>query len=314
MERIQFERLKTQLAVASAGQILELDDVIQRLAARQFTAMALARRTRQTRRARTCPHCRGNTTVLHGKDQNGRQRFKCRDCRRTYNIMTGTPMARARKPEKWVTYLGCMSEHMSVRKIVASGIGVHQVTAWRWRQRFLQASVNDNAPVLTGVVEAGETVFARSFKGSRGCRGATKRRRPHEPVPVLAAMDSGSGVFEAILTPLTGIEVALQGRIAAGSVLCSDGNTAYLRVAATAGAEHYGVSVSPAVNSVPTWIPTSGRLGLGRVKHHHHRLRHLINERCRGVATKYLDRYLGWHRAMIRPGFEGKMLLGRALA
>ncbi len=57
-----------------------------------------------------------------------------------------------------------------------------------------------------------------------------------------------------------------------------------------------------------------GKLGLGRVNAHHGRLKLFINGRCRGVATKYLGNYLGWHRAMRRDGFEGKVFLDRALA
>jgi transposase len=46
-------------------------------------------------------------SYLHGKDKNDRQRFRCRttECRRTFNILTGTPMARAQKPKKWGRYL-----------------------------------------------------------------------------------------------------------------------------------------------------------------------------------------------------------------
>ncbi|WP_157034019.1 hypothetical protein [Belnapia moabensis] len=40
----------------------------------------------------------------------------------------------------------------------------------------------------------------------------------------------------------------------------------------------------------------------------------LVNGRCRGVTTRYLGNYLGWHRAMLRTGFTGKALLDRALA
>lgn len=311
MERAQFERLRTEVAAASGGQVLELEDVIQCISARRFTEMALARRTRKTRCARRCPHCQGNNIVLHGMDQNRRQRFKCRDCVRTYNILTGTPMARARKPEKWVRYLGCMTEHMSVRKIVASGIGVHQVTAWRWRHRFLKAAVNDNAPILSGVVEANEAFFPRSFKGSRGWNRRSPNRQGQ--VPVLTAVDSGGDVFEAILMCLTEIEVVLDGRIAAGSVLCSAGNPAYIRVAEAAGAEHYLVVVPATTHPVPIRLRKPGCLGLARVNNHHQRLRYLINELCQGVATKYLDHYLAWHRAMSRSGFEGKTLLNRAL-
>jgi hypothetical protein len=38
------------------------------------------------------------------------------------------------------------------------------------------------------------------------------------------------------------------------------------------------------------------------------------NGQCRGVATRYLGNYLGWHRATLRQGFTGKALLDRALA
>ncbi len=334
MERSQLEQFKAQVAAAPAGQILELEACIQHIIAQQFTEMALARRTNETLRRRTCPHCQGHNIVLHGKDQNGRQRFKCRGCRRTYNIMTGTPMARARMPEKWSQYLACMTQHMSVRKIVASGIGVHQVTAWRWRHRFLRAAANDNASILSGVIEADETIFPRSYKGSRGwTTGQPPDNRParrrawsaakpgvsHDEVRVLTALDNSGRVFQAILASRSGIEAALEGRIAAGSVLCSDGSVAYVSVADAAHAEHYTVFVpgptlhATNINPVPTPVRKPGRLGLRRVNSHHEGLKYLINEQCRGVATRYLRNYLGWHRAMIRPGFEGTALLARAL-
>ena len=68
--------------------------------------VALARRTEVTRAERRCPHCGTAGAHLHGRDKNDRQRFRCRttECRRSFNILTGTPMARARKPEKWGHY------------------------------------------------------------------------------------------------------------------------------------------------------------------------------------------------------------------
>ena len=335
MEHSDFERLSAQISAASSEQILELEDAIGRIVAWQFTEMALARRTRRCCRTRICPHCHGGTVVLHGKDRNQRQRFKCRGCRKTYNIMTGTPMARARKPEKWAKYLGFMTEHMSVRKIVSAGIGVHQVTAWRWRHRFLKAAVNDNGPVVSGVIQAGWTFFLRSFKGNRGWKGgkppenraarvrAWRASTPglsHQLVPVLTALDSSNTVFDAVLSSLRGIDAALDGRIVAGSVLCSDGNTTYVKVANKANAEHYIVHIPATtlypvgMNPVATTARRPGRLGLDRVNNHHQRLKQFVNGCCRGVATKYLERYLAWNRAMVRSGFEGMALLSLALA
>ena len=191
MKDWQFEHLKAQVSAATAGQILELEDVIQHLIKQRFNEIALAPRSKETLRTRTCPHCQGNNIVLHGKDQNGRQRLKCRGCQKTYNIMPGTPMARARMPEKWGTFLGCMNQKMSVRQIVASGIGIHQVTAWRWRKRFMQTAANGHAAILSGVVEADETISPRSFKESRSrnkLKPRTKRvgrPRRHQTSPAI---------------------------------------------------------------------------------------------------------------------------------
>lgn len=335
MELSHFDRLKRDVASkTTAAQILELEDVVRFVVARQFAEVALARRTSLVAVARICPRCDSHDVVLHGAHKNGRQRFKCRGCRRTYNILTGTPMARGRKPEKWGQYLGCMTDFMSVRKIVLTGIGVNHVTMWRWRHRFLKAAIKDNADVLSGVIEADETFFVRSFKGHHGWKrgmppenraarpsawGALKRGLSLGQVPVLTALDNTGGVFGRVLGGMGEIEAALAGRIAPGSVLCSDGAQAYLRAAKAAGAEHRRVFVpiiTPAsvkALPVPTRRRKTRRLGLGRVNAHHGQLKVLINERCRGVATRYLGSYLGWHRAMLGLGFTGKGLLDRAL-
>ena len=334
MELHPFEPPKAGLATTAwAAQLLQLEATVQLAISHHPTEVALARRTNATIAARTCPRCTGHDVVLHGKDQNRRQRFMCRGCNRTYNIMTGTPMAHARKPEKWSRYLGCMTNHMPIRKIVAAGIGLNHVTVFRWRHRFLVAAANDTAAILSGVIEADETDFPLSFKGDRGWKsgnpptnrkahrrgwGGARRDRSAEQVPVLSALDTGGGIYQAILSSLDGIEALLEGRIAAGSVLCSDGAAGYEAVADQAGAEH--CIIPAAANTLPAdradlarpqW---QGRLGLRRVNAHHQQLRLLVDWRCRGVATKYLGHYLGWHRAMCRAGFVGTALLDRALA
>jgi hypothetical protein len=100
---------------------------------------------------------------------------------------------------------------------------------------------------------------------------------------LLTALDSAGGVYGAILPSLTAIEAALDGRIAAGSVVCSDGTPAYARAAVTAGAEHRRVvvpTITPAavkVAPVRTKRRQKGRLGLGRVNAHHGQIKGLVN-------------------------------------
>lgn len=336
MDLHQFERLKAEVATrASAAQILELEEIVRRLVASQLAEVALARRQAFAITSRQCPRCTSRSVVLHGRERNGRQRFRCRGCGRTYNTLTGTPMARARKPHLWGEYLRHMTSHVSIRKIARTGIDLNHVTLWRWRHRFLRAAVNDNAASLSGVVEADETFFVQSFKGHRGWTrgkppanraarpsawGALKRGISSEQVPVLTALDSVGRVFEAVLTTTGDVEAALAGRIAPASVVCSDGALAYVRAAVRAGAEHRRVIVpttTPLATKalpVPTKRRKRGRLGLGRVNAHHERIKTLVNRRCRGVATRYLGSYLGWNRAMLRDGFTGTALLERSLA
>ena len=166
----------------------------------------------------------------------------------------------------------------------------------------------------------GEGQTARDPSRAPACLGR------HQAGPVgragAGADRSGQGGrgLQAILPSLTAIEAALDGRITAGSVVCSDGTTASVKAAVKAGAEHRRVVV-PTITPVPVKVaplPTKrrqkGRLGLGRVNAHHGQIKALVNGRCRGVATRYLGNYLDWHRAMLRQGFTGKALLDRALA
>ena len=48
-----------------------------------------------------CPHCGNEGTVRNGS-ANGLQRYKCRSCHRTFNALTGTPLARLRQKPKWL--------------------------------------------------------------------------------------------------------------------------------------------------------------------------------------------------------------------
>jgi transposase-like protein len=333
MELHQLSRLQASLLKAPIERVLQIESIVRALIERRAAEANLAKRTAATIDARRCPHCATSGAMLHGKDKNGRQRFRCVSaaCRRTYNILTGTPMARARKPEKWAQYVGCMSDHLSLRKIIERHVTINLRTAFRWRHRFLKAAQGQNAALLSGVIEADETYFVQSFKGSRGWKlgkppaaraarpsgwGATMPGLSHQQVPVLTALDNAGAVYEAVLASRAAIEPALDGRIAAGSVLCSDGVKAYVKVAVRAGAEHRRVEIAQTtyVTKMVGRPRRKGRLGLGHVNAHHGRLKAFINVRCLGVATKYLGSYLAWNRAMSRDGFNGAVLLDYALA
>jgi transposase-like protein len=83
---------------------------------------------------RRCPDCASPHWHRYGQ-ANGLQRYRCRACRRTFNDLSGTPLARLRLREQCADYLGASPESLSVRA-AAQRVGVHRNTAFRWRHRF----------------------------------------------------------------------------------------------------------------------------------------------------------------------------------
>jgi transposase-like protein len=49
---------------------------------------------------RRCPHCAAEGAVIRGQ-ANGLRRYFCRGCGKTFNCLTGTPLARLRHKERW---------------------------------------------------------------------------------------------------------------------------------------------------------------------------------------------------------------------
>jgi len=84
---------------------------------------------------RRCPRCDGAQWQRHGH-ANNLQRYRCRACGRTFNDLSGTPLARLRLREKWIDYLQALLASRPVRG-AANQVGVHRNTAFRWRHRFL---------------------------------------------------------------------------------------------------------------------------------------------------------------------------------
>src|SRR6478609_7476121 len=98
---------------------------------------------------RPCPHC--HCARLHRcGSATGLRRFRCLGCRKTFNALTGTPLARLRKRERWQTYLQCLLESRTVRD-AARVTGVHRTTSFRWRHRFAPGAARQR-PALLGAV------------------------------------------------------------------------------------------------------------------------------------------------------------------
>lgn len=99
-----------------------------------------------------CPHCRSDHVVAWGA-AHGLPRHRCLSCRRTFNILTNTPLARLRNRERWLTYVGTMFEGRSIRKS-ATACAVSAATSSRWRRRFMNCTAEQRARLLGTIVAA----------------------------------------------------------------------------------------------------------------------------------------------------------------
>jgi transposase-like protein len=258
----------------------------------------------------TCPRCLGSHIVRHGH-ADGLQRYKCRACGRTFNALTGTPLARLRQREKWLAQARALEEGWSVRR-AAAHMGVHRTTAFRWRHRFLTRPATARASALAGVAEADETYTLRSYKGQRRRLQAEQSRAPRrrggkaakrglsdEQVPILVLRDRSGQTADFVLErdDACHIEPLLAQTLADDALLCTDASAALAAAAKARHLEHHAVNTARGERRRGPWH-------IQNVNAYHSRWK-MWMVRFHGVATSYLDHYLGWFRALDRNAQSG---------
>ena len=249
-----------------------------------------------------CPHCQSKDIGTWGS-ANRLRRYRCRACKITFNCLTETPLAQLHKRELWSGHAQALVDGISLRK-VAKRLDVRLTTAFRWRHRFLQAPKTLKAKKVQGTVEADETYFRYSEKGARKLnrkarkRGGddAKRGLSNDQVPVLIVRDRNEATTDAILPDRSAASIGavLEPIIDRGAVLVTDAEPAFSAFANKLEIAHVSLVAS---QNERTW-------GVYHIQH--------VNAYCgelkgwmarfHGVATKYLDSNLGWHRMNDRDG------------
>ena len=125
MEAHKFKQFIEQAASLPRHQRAGLAEVLQR-AIRQEQVGDLID---VTGAPRACPHCRCVRLHRDGR-ADGLQRYRCLGCRRSFNALTGTALARLRHRGKWLAYLDCMLQSGTVRR-GADLVGIHKNPSFR---------------------------------------------------------------------------------------------------------------------------------------------------------------------------------------
>lgn len=256
-----------------------------------------------------CPRCESLSVVRNGH-ADGLQRYRCKACGRSFNALTGTPLSRLRDRDKWLAQAHALHSGLSVRK-AAARMGVHRTTAFRWRHRFLALPAALKATALRGIAEADESYELRSFKGQprllalaqRAARHrgghARKRGVSYEQVPVLVLRDRSGSTTDFVLQrrDKAGVREVLAPALAKDAVLCTDGSRLLAAVAKSLEIEHQAINASKGQRVRGAWH-------IQNVNAYHSRWK-VWMLRFKGVATSYLENYLGWFRALDRNAQTG---------
>lgn len=235
------------------------------------------------------------------------QRYRCRQCRRIFNDLTGPPLARLRLRlrEKWIDYVKALLDSLSVRS-AADRAGVHRNTAFRWRHRFLTQVKHDRPQRLHGIVEADEMVVLESQKGSRRLARAPRKRGgkarlrgvSHELDCILVARDRGGQTVDAVTgrgaVSARQLERHLLPVLDPQALLVTDANAAYRAFSRRHGIAHQYVNLQAGERVRRS---SEGTIHVQNVNSYHRRLRDWL-ARFHGVASRYLSNYLGWRRAL----------------
>jgi transposase-like protein len=215
------------------------------------TCYAFIHRLRWKDRPLQCPRCQSHEVGSWGDYhyRSGCQRYRCRDCKRTFNDLTGTLMHQSKRAlPLWIlaTFLLCLS--CSSRRI-ARELGVHVRTGYRWCWWLRNAALSyEMQRQLEGTVEADDLYHTAGNKGQakqggkkalgRRARGRRKKREPgrghyDKDRPAIIAWVSRQGAVVIHATrdfTVQTVQKAANLAVQAGSRLYTDSASSYRAV------------------------------------------------------------------------------------
>jgi len=259
-----------------------------------------ALRDKRFRKGFACPHCNSEKVIRYGTPR-GRQKYMCSRCSKTFSDHTHTPFRGTHYPEKWLPFMECMINGLSLRK-TAKQLGIAVSTAFTWRHKLLNALKRLEPEPFDGLLEVDETYFLYSEKGNKNIVGRKPRKRggsskyrgiSREQTCVVVARDRNKLTHAqvACMGPINKVKAKalLTPYIDSVSAICSDANGTWRVFSADAEVDHKELNMKRKQRVIQRIYH------IQNVNAFHSRLKGWM-DRFNGVATKFLDNYLTWFR------------------
>ena len=255
-------------------------------------------------RPTVCPRC-GRTDVqfikkgMHG----GKQRYQCKGCGRKFTCDAEQITAHSHQSiDAWIMVI---EDTLSLKSLdeTARKIDVCHETAFNMRHKLLVflETMTESKVILDELVEMDETYVVQSQKGTK-CKhreprrhgeGATKPGLSHEQYCICVATDRSNHVCAVCVNRAkpSGDDIvhALSTHIAPECVMLCDGAAVYNKLAELLQCKKVELKGHDSYDRV---------YHLNTVNNQHSRIKEMLRQ-FRGVASKYLNRYLALFTAIV---------------
>lgn len=256
-----------------------------------------------------CPKCGSELMSKHGKDDKGRQRYKCKSCAATFTNTSFSVISNSIYDNAtWLKYIELLIKRTSLRKS-SKECGISLQTAFFWRHKILRAIQNDqDNRVLAGIVEMDELYMPISYKGNHSKsthfvmpresykRGSDNKAQTGSKACVMCAVERNGQTYGEVLgkgqPTIAMLTHAFGNRILTDSIVLSDKSISirnYFNNYTTIELIQLESHMTVKGKSGPPEI--CGAMHIQTVNNLHSRFRAFLRV-YNGVATKYLNHYL----------------------
>ena len=245
-----------------------------------------------------CPRCHDKHVIKYGA-KCGKQRFRCKNCGKTFVTTTHTIMAESHQPESvWAQVLSDTLEFKSIDQ-TAEELQLSHPCVFHMRHKILLAlcQLQDSTGiVLGGVSELDETYVLECYKGKNLPDSLERKPRKHgavaekpglssEQICILSGVQRQGNAFAVTVNRAKPsseeLNTAFKEHISSDAMLLTDGLRGYHSLAKQCKCELHVIDPKE---------KQGGFYHLNNVNSFHSYIKEQYRA-FRGVATKYLNRY-----------------------
>ncbi len=110
MKKIKFKEILENLDDCNIDQFRKIQEKVNLIESQNSLAIKLEPSIDEL----VCPYCKDKHFQKWGK-RNDLQRYRCKSCLKTFNGLTGTPLAKLKIKDIWLDYAECLKGSLSIR-------------------------------------------------------------------------------------------------------------------------------------------------------------------------------------------------------